>query len=70
MDMTVVIDRFEGNMAVLITKDKQAISWPQDKLPENAKEGAVLNIQISDDKIKTNDNKNLAKNILNEILTP
>lgn len=70
MDITVTIDRFEGDMAVLITQDKQAINWPKDKLPRATKEGTVLEINIVDAANKTNDNKQLAKNILNEILTP
>ncbi|MCK5211298.1 DUF3006 domain-containing protein [Candidatus Parcubacteria bacterium] len=70
MDITVVIDRFEGDKAVLITQDKQAISWPKDKLPQKAREGTVLEINIIDSANKTKGNKQLAKNILNEILTP
>ncbi len=70
MDITVTIDRFEGDKAVLITNDKQAINWPKDKLPQTAKEGTVLEINIIDSKDKTNNNKQLAKDILNEILTP
>jgi len=70
MKITVTIDRFEGDKAVLITKDKQAINWPKDKLPQKTKEGTVLEINIVDAANKTNDNKQLAKNILSEILTP
>ena len=70
MDITVTIDRFEGDKAVLITNDKQAINWPKDKLPQTAKEGTALEINIIDSKDKTNNNKQLAKDILNEILTP
>ena len=70
MQTTVTIDRFEGDKAVLITRDKQAINWPKDKLPPKAKEGDVLDINIVDSADKTKDNKQLAKNILSEILTP
>ena len=70
MDITVTIDRIEGDKAVLITQDKEAINWPKDKLPQKAREGTVLEINIIDTADKTNDNKQLAKNILNEILTP
>ena len=70
MQTTVTIDRFEGDKAVLITKDKQAINWPKDKLPQKAREGTVLEINIIDSANKTKENKQLAKNILNEILTP
>ena len=70
MNITATIDRFEGDKAVLITQNKQTINWPKDKLPHAVKEGAVLEINIVNAKDKTNDNKQLAKNILNEILTP
>ena len=70
MNITVTIDRFEGDKAVLITQDKQAINWPKDRLPQKAREGTVLEINIVDTANKTKENKQLAKNILNEILTP
>lgn len=68
MNIKATVDRFEGNKAVLITKDKDEIIWPKNKLPENSNEGMVLNINISNDKKNTEKNKELAKEILNEIL--
>ena len=70
MNIKVNLDRFENEKAVLITKDKDIIIWPKDKLPENVSEGTVLNINISNDKKDTEKNQKLAKEILNEILNP
>ena len=70
MNIKATIDRFENDKAILITKDKIEIIWPKNKLPENASEGIVLNIDIFNDKESTKKNKELAKEILNEILNP
>ena len=70
MNIKATIDRFEGEKAVLITKDKNEIIWPKNMLPEETTEGMVLNINISNDKKNTGKNKELAKEILNEILNP
>ena len=70
MNIKATVDRFENEKAVLITKDKNEIIWPKNKLPEETSEGMVLNINISNDKKNTEKNKELAKEILNEILNP
>ncbi|MCK4539996.1 DUF3006 domain-containing protein [Candidatus Parcubacteria bacterium] len=70
MHIKATIDRFENEKAVLITKDKDEIIWPKNKLPEETTEGMVLNINISNNKKNTEKNKELAKKILNEILNP
>ena len=70
MEIKLTIDRFEGDLAVLIGEDKQPINWPKDKLPGNAKEGSVISFWLANDLEKTEDDKRLAKNILNEILNP
>jgi len=66
----VTIDRFEGDKAILKTKENQSIIWPKDKLPKNAKESSVLRITISSDLDLESTDKELAKDILNEILNP
>ncbi len=68
MLIKVTIDRFENGKAVLKTEDKQSIVWPKNKLPENIKEGSVLRIAISFDQETEGSDKELAKDILNEIL--
>lgn len=68
MKINLTIDRFEGEKAVLKDEDGNTIIWPKNKLPEGAKEKAVLTFTVGDDKKSEEDKKNLAKNILNEIL--
>lgn len=43
--MKVVIDRFEGDFAVCEKKDRTMIDIERSKLPFDAKEGDVLDIQ-------------------------
>jgi hypothetical protein len=62
------IDRFENGRAVLRTTDRQSIIWPKDKLPANIHEGSVLRIAVSSDQAAESADKELAKDILNEIL--
>ncbi len=62
------IDRFENGRVVLKTEDKQSIIWPREKLPENIREGSVLRIAVSSDDAAEGADRELAKNILNEIL--
>ena len=64
------IDRFEGEYAVLVFDDGQVINWPQKKLPEDTKEGSVVWLSILIDQKQTKKQKELAKEILNEILKP
>ena len=68
MLIKVTIDRFEGDTAVLKTEDAQSIVWPKDKLPKNVQEGSVLKIAIGSDIAAESADKELAKDILNEIL--
>jgi len=70
MNISLTIDRFEGDKAVLKTDDKQTIIWPKAKLPRSAQEGSVLSFVISGSAAADADSKELAKNILNEILNP
>lgn len=68
MKYILIIDRFENNQAVLKTEDNATIIWPKNKLPHNAKEGAVLIFDININTEIENNKKELAINILNEIL--
>ena len=68
MKHTLVIDRFEGDKAILKTEEKDTVLWPKNKLPENSREGSVLVFAIDEDIETEKDKKNLAKNILNELL--
>lgn len=45
--MNVIIDRFEGDFAVLELEDKAFVSMPRRLVPPEAGEGTVLNIEIN-----------------------
>lgn len=44
--MEYVIDRFEGKFAVVELKSKKFIDIPRDAIPEKAKEGDVIRVEI------------------------
>ena len=70
MIFSLVIDRFEEDKAILKTEDNQTIIWPKAKLPAGLKEGAALTVAMVNDKIKSEEDQKLAKDILNEIINP
>ena len=63
----VVLDRFEGDRAVL-TVDKEEIVVSKKILPAAAKEGGTLVISISTSEAETKRKTQKAKELLNEIL--
>jgi len=62
------VDRFEENLAVIRTEDGQEILWPKKDLPEDAKEGSAVRLNISTSKSDEEERAKLAKTLLNEIL--
>ena len=62
--MTFIIDRFEGDMAV-VEKNENIYNIPKALLPENVKEGDVIITQI--DKNETDNKKMEAQNILDSL---
>lgn len=44
--MRVIIDRFEGDFAVVELENKQFINMPKKLLPIGAKEGSVISIEL------------------------
>ncbi len=56
--MKIVIDRFEGNFAVVELPGDKTVSLPKELLPENAKEGSILSIVLDE----TETDKKLRKN--------
>jgi len=44
--MRVIVDRFEGNIAVVELENGQMIDCPKALLPDNAKEGSIINITV------------------------
>lgn len=65
MIVKLTLDRIEDKQAVLLTNDKETVFWPLSKMPNNSKEGDEFYFQIVDTK---GSNKDLAKELLNEIL--
>lgn len=62
------IDRFEGESAVIKTENSQEIIWPKNNLPEDAKEGTAIRLNLSTSKTDEEERAKLAKTLLNEIL--
>lgn len=54
--MKVIIDRFEGDFAVVETDDKIMVNLPKSLIP-GAKEGDVLNIIIDEEETKKRKDK-------------
>ena len=46
--MKIIIDRFEGDFAVVELPNGQMIDCPKALLPDNAKEGSILNIVLDE----------------------
>ena len=65
--MQAIIDRFEGEKAVVRTNG-QDIIVPRAELPKDIKEGSALFIIFSQSKTEEETRGTLAKTILNEIL--
>ena len=46
--MKIIVDRFEGNIAVVELEDGNIIDCPKALLPPNAKEGSIINITVDE----------------------
>jgi hypothetical protein len=68
MRQKLTIDRFEDEKAVLKTEGGETIVWPKKNLPDNPGEGSILVFEIYDSLKQKEEEKDLAKNILNELL--
>ena len=47
--MKIIIDRFEGDFAVVELPSGQMIDCPRAMLPDSAKEGSILNITVDEE---------------------
>jgi len=64
-----VIDRFEGDKAVIKTEDRQELIWPKDKLPSDLGEGDLIELAIgAADSLASGRQEKVAKEILKQIL--
>ena len=63
-----VVDRIEGNKAVLKLDDGQSLFWSMDNWPVEASEGTVVKLVLMTDKDEEAEREKMAKAVLNEIL--
>ncbi len=63
--MKLIIDRFEGNFAVVELENKDTVNVPKQILPDDAKEGTVLVIEI--DHLETETRKRRISEKMNEL---
>lgn len=69
MKIKAVIDRFEGERAILLTGVEEiAIPWFRSWLPEGIREGDILHITIERDEAATQQAKEEAETLLKELL--
>lgn len=68
MIIDLTVDRIEESNAVLKTNDNKTIIWPKNKLPDDIKEGQTLVFTISTNNDNEDNSRQIAKDILNEIL--
>lgn len=62
--MKIIIDRFEGDCAV-VEADGKMINMPLALLPESAKEGSVVTIEIDENETKNREAK--IRGMMNEL---
>ena len=69
MNITLVLDRFEGKYAILESQEKHPLifNFPRHLLPKDAKEGTVLNVNISIDQEETKRRKYKVQDLLNNL---
>lgn len=66
--LVVVVDRREGDWAILKFPGGQTVKIETDLLPEGAAEGAALDVFFSADEKATRERSTTAKALLNELL--
>ena len=59
-----VVDRYEGDCAVLVFDDGQRLLWPREQLPAGAKEGVAVTIALSVDLMETEQRSARLKGLL------
>lgn len=62
------LHHFAGSNAIIILKDKQTLLWPIKKLPDDIKEGEIIKLIITTDKLEEKNREQAQKNLLNQIL--
>lgn len=69
MIIKLIIDRFEGKYAILESQNKESLifNFPLHLLPKEAKEGTMLNVNISIDQEETKRRKDKIQSLLNKL---
>jgi len=62
-----VVDRYEGDYAVLVFDDGQKLLWPREQLPAGAREGVVATIALTVDLMDTEQRSARLKSLLTDI---
>ena len=62
-----IIDRIEGETAVIKIEDGQTLNWETINLPPDLVEGDQVSVEIKDAKQGAQDQQALAREILNEV---
>lgn len=69
MQIKAVIDRFEGNKAVLLLGDEEVQAvWPRQFLSSDAQEGDILQVDLQIDHMATKAAKAEAESLLQQVL--
>ena len=63
--MRIIIDRLEGDFAIVELPSGQMIDCPRAMLPDSAKEGSILNITVDEE--ATNDKLQKVTERMNEL---
>ncbi len=65
-----IIDRFEGDWAIIETENRHTFNLPRSILPPEVKEGDVISLQVGIDLVATKDrtekSKSRLKNLFDE----
>ena len=69
MKVKVTVDRIEEDTAVLLIRPKEdkKVIWPLSFLPEDTKEGDILDIEINRDEKTKEDSKKRVENLINKL---
>lgn len=59
-----IIDRFEGDWAVIETENRQTFNLPREILPAGTREGDVLAISVAVNQVATKERRNHASKLL------
>lgn len=65
--LNLVVDRFEGKLAVLIDESGEEIIFPEKYLPPETQEGDILRFEISSDKELTRKRKEHIRRLIDKL---